>query len=319
MVFLGILSGSNSLRFLEACADVHNAKETIYNWEDTETQGTTAYNRHERAPSSGLPKVGTTDHKRTPATLQLNGLLDRLTHVQLYSSPTAVHVKPLIHVLGEHFSLHRFELTKSPMYVDISFRNCVLAKRTLFMAMTVYFAVEKNEALLSQLPASSPMCRLGLFPLLAITAKGWHSPTGSRIQQVPSTNTHNGLPCISLARVFRPRRAYACGKMIEFRSRTAPPPYGWKPFLSHSLNQFLILSIHHDFLDHFCSWIATLAINFVKLRLQVSPVLASTPTRAQLQAFVWRNNGSGQRYMDCASLGFSNPDILETRIFPQRT
>ena len=68
--FLGILSGSNSLRFLEACADVHNAKETIYNWEDTETQGTTAYNRHERAPSSGLPKVGTTDHKRTPATLQ---------------------------------------------------------------------------------------------------------------------------------------------------------------------------------------------------------------------------------------------------------
>ena len=77
----------------------------------------------------------------------------------------------LLHVLGEHFSLHRFELTKSPMYVDISFRNCVLAKRTLIMAMTEYFAVEKNEALLSQLPASSPMCHLGLFSLHAITAR----------------------------------------------------------------------------------------------------------------------------------------------------
>ena len=174
-VFRAILSHRNSLRSLEACADVHNIKETTRNWEGSETQRTTACNRHARAPSRRLPKVGTTDHKRTPATRQLNGLQNRLTHVQLYSSPTAVHVKPLLHVLGEHFSFHRFELTKSSMYVDISFRNCVLAKRTLFMAMTVYFAVENNEALLSQLPASSPMCRLGLFPLLAITAKGWHS------------------------------------------------------------------------------------------------------------------------------------------------
>ena len=94
----------------------------------------------------------------------------------------------LLHVLGEHFSYHPLEQTKSPMYVRISFRSCVLANRTLFMARTAYFAVEKNEALQSQLPASSPMCRLGLFPLLAITAKGWHSP---RRQQVPLTNTHN--------------------------------------------------------------------------------------------------------------------------------
>ena len=177
-------------------------KETTRNWEGSETQGTTACNRHARAACQRLPRVRTTDHKRTPATLQSNGLQDRPTHVQLYSSPIAVHVKTLLHVLGEHF-LHRFELTKSPMYVHISFRNCVLANRTLFMAMTVYFAVEKNEALLSQLPASSPMCRLGLFPLLAITSKGWHSPTGSRIQQVPSTYTHNRLPCTFLARVLR--------------------------------------------------------------------------------------------------------------------
>ena len=59
--------------------------------------------------------------------------------------------------------------------------------------------------------------------------------------------------------------------MIEFRSRTAPPPHGWKPFVPYSLVQFLILSIHHDFLDHFCSCIATLAIICVKLRLEVSP------------------------------------------------
>ena len=114
----------------------------------------------------------------------------------------------LLHVLGEHFSLHRFELTKSPMYVDISFRNCVLAKRTLIMAMTEYFAVEKNEALLSQLPASSPMCHLGLFSLHAITARRWHSPTGPRIQQVPLTYTHNRLPCTFLARVLR--HAWRC-------------------------------------------------------------------------------------------------------------
>ena len=134
-VFRAILSQSNSLRSLEACADVHNKMETTRNWEGSETQGTTACNLYARAPSKRLPRVRTTDHKRTSATLQSNGLQDRITHVQLYSSPIAVHVKTLLHVLGEHF-LHRFELTKSPMYVHISFRNCVLANRTLFMAMT---------------------------------------------------------------------------------------------------------------------------------------------------------------------------------------
>ena len=93
-VFRTILIQSNNLRSLEACADVHNTKETTHNWEDTETQWTTACNRHARAPSRGLPRVRTTDHKRMPETLQVNGLQDRLTHVQLNSSPIAVHVKP---------------------------------------------------------------------------------------------------------------------------------------------------------------------------------------------------------------------------------
>ena len=66
MVFLGILSRSNSLRFLEACADVHNIMETTRNGEGSETKGTTACNRHERTPSRRLPKVGTTDQKRMP-------------------------------------------------------------------------------------------------------------------------------------------------------------------------------------------------------------------------------------------------------------
>ena len=113
----------------------------------------------------------------------------------------------LLHVLGEHFSIHSFEPTKSPMYVDISFRNCVLAKRTLFMAMTVYFAVEKNEALLSQLPASSPMCRLGLFPLLATTAKGVALP--NRLTHTASSiNVHSQLFSLYfLGACCTPRRA----------------------------------------------------------------------------------------------------------------
>ena len=63
------------------------------------------------------------------------------------------------------------------------------------------------------------MCRLGLFLLLAITSKEWHSPTGSRIQQVPSTYTRNRLPCISLARVLRHAGRSVWKRTITFRSR----------------------------------------------------------------------------------------------------
>ena len=113
----------------------------------------------------------------------------------------------LLDVLGEHFSLHRYELTQSPMYVHISFRNCVLANRTLFMAMTVYFSVEKNEALLSQLPASSPMCRLGLFPLLATTAKEVALPN-KLTHTASSINEHSQqIALYFLGACFTPRRA----------------------------------------------------------------------------------------------------------------
>ena len=55
---------------------------------------------------------------------------------------------------------------------------------SLFFTLNMHFAVEKNEALPSHLLASSPMCHVGLLLLHAITAKVWHSPTGSRMQQV---------------------------------------------------------------------------------------------------------------------------------------
>ena len=58
---------------------------------------------------------------------------------------------------------------------------------SLFLTLNMHFAVEKNEASPSHLPASSPMCHVGLLQLHAITAKGWHSPTGSRMQQVLSS------------------------------------------------------------------------------------------------------------------------------------
>ena len=37
---------------------------------------------------------------------------------------------------------------------------------------------ERNEGLLSHLPASSHMCLVGLFLLHAVIAKGWHFPIG---------------------------------------------------------------------------------------------------------------------------------------------
>ena len=59
---------------------------------------------------------------------------------------------------------------------------------SLFLTLNMYFSVEKNEALPSHLPASSPTCHVGLLLLHAITAKGCHSPTGSRTQQVRASH-----------------------------------------------------------------------------------------------------------------------------------
>ena len=87
------------------------------------------------------------------------------------------------------------------------------------MALKVFFAVEKNEALLSQLPPSSPRCRLGLFPLHAITPKEWHSRKGSRIQQVALTYSHNRFPCTFSARVVRPAGRSVWKGVMNFKSR----------------------------------------------------------------------------------------------------
>ena len=56
-----------------------------------------------------------------------------------------------------------------------------------FSLLLVTWLAERNEGLLSLSPASSRTCQVGLFLLHAITAKGWHSPTGSRMQQVLSS------------------------------------------------------------------------------------------------------------------------------------
>ena len=53
--------------------------------------------------------------------------------------------------------------------------------------LLVWSLHERNEALPSYLPASSRTYQVGMLQLHAITAKGWHSPTGSRMQQVLSS------------------------------------------------------------------------------------------------------------------------------------
>ena len=119
-----------------------------------------------------------------------------------------------------------------------------------------------------------------------------------------------------------------------------------------SLDKFSILFIRHNPLDHFCPcvtlfWINFLFCSFITIllttfvhasrccervlddrrnrRLDKAPLngihhdLPSSARGTQLHVFVWRNSGSGPRSLVCASLGFSSPDNLETRIFPERT
>ena len=67
--------------------------------------------------------------------------------------------------------------------------------------------LERNEALPSCLPASSQTCRVSLFLLHAITAKGWHSPTGSRMQRVLAlldVLVHGHVLSRHTQRVYRP-------------------------------------------------------------------------------------------------------------------
>ena len=84
---------------------------------------------------------------------------------------------------------------------------------------------ERSEGSCSLSPASSRLCRVSLLLLHAITAKGWHFPIGSRMQQVCSLSAW--LEAIGLRlgpmRVLRPagrdveRQAsqYMCGFLSE--------------------------------------------------------------------------------------------------------
>ena len=67
------------------------------------------------------------------------------------------------------------------------------------------------------------MCHLSLIPLHAITAKGWHSPTGSHIQQVPSSYNSNIISCTFVARVLRPAGRSVLERVIIFRTRKTLP------------------------------------------------------------------------------------------------
>ena len=90
-------------------------------------------------------------------------------------------------------------------------------------------------------------CHLGLFPMHAITAKGRHSQTGSRIQQVPSSYTPNICSCI-FWRVFNAPPGVACWKKM-----TLPPP------LRLQAVRFLLSG---PILDHFCPCVMALWTNF---------------------------------------------------------
>ena len=86
---------------------------------------------------------------------------------------------------NEHQRMH--DSTEETNYHRDSHNLKSQGSRELFLTPNVFFAVVKNEALPSHLPASSRMCHVGLLQLHAVTAKEWHSPRGSRVQQVLSS------------------------------------------------------------------------------------------------------------------------------------
>ena len=80
---------------------------------------------------------------------------------------------------------------------------------SLFFTLNMYFTVEKNEAVPSHLPASSPLCHVGLLLLHAITAKGWppqqaHACSRSFLNW---TSLCTVIDCPDTQRILPPRRA----------------------------------------------------------------------------------------------------------------
>ena len=112
------------------------------------------------------------------------------------TTTTAAHSRS-IHNVGVDASIGRYSRIPrgSP---GISQKNC--APQHHFSVVLV-----RNEVLHSLSPASSYCATLALLPLHAITAKGWHSPTGSRTQQVHSSHDihiHGHVPSRHTQRVF---------------------------------------------------------------------------------------------------------------------
>ena len=80
---------------------------------------------------------------------------------------------------------------------------------------------------------------------------------------------------------------------------------------------FSILSIHRGVLNEF---LTTDGIDALTKHHTTAFITICHHQRKEthLHVFVWRNSGSGPRYLVCASLGLSSPDIWEIRIFPER-
>ena len=139
-------------------------------------------------------------------------------------------------------------------------------------------------------------CHLGLCLLHAIIAKGWHSSPPNTLTHAPSSN-------IAFRRLARSTTVELNSSAFSTLRRAIRSGVRKHTLLRLQAVRFPLTSCHQQnrpsrptfVIDH----------NF-----------ASTGT--QLHAFVWRSDGSGPRYLVCASLGFSSPDILETRIFPER-
>ena len=99
------------------------------------------------------------------------------------------HIVLWVHISGSSMKVSLGSAIRSDV-TNASAAETVFVGSTLPSTFCVAFArivsgIGENFFAVAGLPASSPMCRLGMLPLHAITAKVWHSPTGSRMQQVP--------------------------------------------------------------------------------------------------------------------------------------
>ena len=95
------------------------------------------------------------------------------------------HKTQLIHCAHRGTTGHHILVSAKNHDVSGIMPSCGLSRSSFTLVTNSLFLVqllhERNEALPSYLPASSRTCQVGQLLLHAITAKGWHSPTGSRM------------------------------------------------------------------------------------------------------------------------------------------